>query len=158
MVLFHFLWGKLSGKRSGNGLAPQPGFSRRSRALLLGGSELASRPRFYGRSPGSSDNFASRLLPSRLPSNEGSGRLNPPWSLRPSPDRFPFLPIRNGRDPKVLKGGTEAALVLEAPECWVGGSCARVPGQPPRHPSSSFPRSTYYIRFQEIIRTGVSSP
>jgi hypothetical protein len=33
LVLFHFLWGKLSGKRSENGLAPHPGFSRRSRAL-----------------------------------------------------------------------------------------------------------------------------
>jgi len=99
-VLFHFVWGKLSGKRSRNGLAPHPGFSRRSRALLLGGEELASRPRFYGRSPGSSDNFAGRLLPSRLPSKEDSGRLNPPWSLRPFPDRFPFLPTRNGREPK----------------------------------------------------------
>ena len=35
--------GKLFEKRYGNGLAPYPGFSRRSRALLLGGEELASR-------------------------------------------------------------------------------------------------------------------
>jgi len=41
---------------------------------------------------------SGRLLPSRLPSNESSGRLNPPWSLQPSPDRFPFRPQINGRE------------------------------------------------------------
>ena len=30
--------------------------------------------------------FAGRPLPGRLPSKDGSERLNPPWSLQPFPD------------------------------------------------------------------------
>ena len=122
-------------KRSGNGLAPHPGFSRRSRAPhgrgtgfpALVGSLFQNRSQCYHENssedaPGKegrerSDRWketpakgfrprvSGRLLPSRLPSNEGSGRLNPPWSLQPSPDRFPdnFSPQEMEENHIILK-------------------------------------------------------
>ena len=73
-----------SGSSRKGSLAPDPGFSRRFLIVFLGGSELASRHLFYGRSLGCSDSLAGRPLPGRLSSKDDSERLNPPWSLRAS--------------------------------------------------------------------------
>jgi hypothetical protein len=80
----------LYGKRSGDGFAPDPGFSRRSRALLLGGEELASRPSILR-------TFAGKLRQLRRPASSepaalegGPGKAKPSMVASAISGSFPF--------------------------------------------------------------------
>jgi hypothetical protein len=72
--------------RSGNGFAPDSGFSRRFLAVLLGGSELASRLPNYGSAPGSS-NMLRRPISSGSAALEGRfGKAKPSMVAHPFPN------------------------------------------------------------------------
>ena len=65
--------------------------------VLKSVSGIESSYSHYGSSPGRQTCFAGRSLPDRLPSKDGSERLNPPWSL----SRFLILSFHSIRELRV---------------------------------------------------------